>query len=166
MTQENLEEKLVVDYKPKHKVVEWLYRYGPAEMIGTTTAYIGFFSIQKLTDNDIAAAYAGTMGENIGYYGTMIVREITHDLKAAKKEGRKYGLFEVMKTASKLFIEFGPAEVLDSLIIRPASMGFGSKLLGKGVGVLVGKVAADISFYIPTIFSYELRKYFSKDKKD
>lgn len=144
------------------KMREWLRRYGPAEIIGTVTAYISFFIVQDATDSNVAAAYAGTMGENIGFYGTMIAREVAGDMKIARREGRRYSVRDAMKTAGKLITEFGHAETLDSLVIRPTTMGFGSRYLGRGVGVVAGKIAADVSFYVPTVISYELRKRFLK----
>lgn len=138
------------------KMKEWLYRYSPAEIIGTATAYASFFLVQDATDSNIAAAYAGTMGENIGFYATMIVREMVDDIKNARREGRHYGFRNSMATAGKLITEFGPAETLDSLIIRPVAMGLGSRYLGREIGIAAGKIAADVSFYIPTVISYEL----------
>lgn len=37
-------------------------------------------------------------------------------------------------------------------------MGIGSRVLGREAGVLAGKLAADVTFYIPAILSYEARK--------
>ncbi|MBI5066432.1 hypothetical protein HZA97_09445 [Candidatus Woesearchaeota archaeon] len=142
------------------KIKEWLTRYGLAEIIGTIFAYAGFFLVQILTNNIIVSAYAGAIGENIGFYGTILIREVINDLKITGMKRKKYGLIESLKTATKLCTEFGPAEILDSLVIRPASMGFGANLLGRKIGVMVGKLIADIIFYIPTIVSYELRKHF------
>ena len=53
--------------------------------------------------------------------------------------------------------EFGLAEILDSLIIRPASTWFAASVLGDGFGVLVGKLAADVIFYAQAIVAYERR---------
>ncbi len=141
-----------------NKIKEWLNRYGFAEIIGTASAYAGFFLVQSLTNNIILSAYAAAMGENIGFYGTILAREVISDIKRTRGKEKKYGLIESLKIATKLCTEFGPAEILDSLIIRPVSMGFGANLLGGKIGVIAGKLLADIIFYIPTIVSYELRK--------
>ncbi|MBI2146419.1 hypothetical protein HYU22_03700 [Candidatus Woesearchaeota archaeon] len=164
MNPESLERKIENAPTPglPARVKEWLRRYGLAEVIGTAAAYACFFLGQELTDNDIIAAYAGTMGENLGFYGTMVVREVNAGVKKARVDGKSYGLVDALKTASKLAAEFGPAEVLDSLVVRPTTMGFGSRIFGKELGVGIGKAAADVSFYVPTIISYELEKYFSR----
>ncbi len=140
------------------KIKEWTYRYGPAEVLGTFAAYASFFIAQGATNNIVIASYAGAVGENIGFYGTMIIRELINDSLAAKKQGRQHEISGTVKTTGKLVTEFGFAEALDSLVVRPATMGFGSKILGSGFGVGAGKLLADIIFYIPTIISYEVRK--------
>jgi hypothetical protein len=57
-----------------------------------------------------------------------------------------------------LALEFGPAEALDSLLLRPALMYAGVSMIPSltAVGIVFGQVAADIVFYAPTIVSYEL----------
>lgn len=140
------------------KVKEWIYRYGPAEVVATLAAYASFFVVQDATDNRIAAAYAGSIGEGIAFYGAMLFQETVRDIRLARHEGRSYGVIDAVKTAGKLAAEFGPAEALDSFLIRPATMGFASKWLGRQAGIAAGKMAADVAFYIPTIISYELRK--------
>jgi hypothetical protein len=37
-------------------------------------------------------------------------------------------------------------------------MGVATHYLGRGWGVTVGKLLADISFYVPVILTYELRR--------
>ena len=47
-----------------------------------------------------------------------------------------------------LLAEFGPAELLDSLLIRPAALFLGVLLLPDPVwGLLAGKIVADLVFY-------------------
>lgn len=54
-------------------------------------------------------------------------------------------------------VEFGPAEILDTVLIRPAAMYLASWATGNVVvGVLIGKVAADVIFYGLAITSYEM----------
>jgi hypothetical protein len=54
-------------------------------------------------------------------------------------------------------MEFGPSGLLDTLLIRPACMGLGIRLLGPVRGLVLGKLAADVLFYVPVIFMYERR---------
>lgn len=53
-------------------------------------------------------------------------------------------------------VEFGPAEAIDSIVIRPIALYLGPFVLGNvAVGWVVGSIAADIAFYVMAIFSYE-----------
>ena len=46
-------------------------------------------------------------------------------------------------------VEFGPAEVIDSVIIRPIALYAGPFILGNvAVGWVVGSILADIAFYV------------------
>jgi len=130
-------------------------RYGLAEVAGTVTAISGALIAHKLTDNEIISAYSGAIGENVGYYGTILIRDFRQDREKSISEKGEYGLSDAMKTTRNLFLEFGLAECLDTLIVRPASMGLGTKILGQGIGTLAGKLLADVSFYFPTILLKE-----------
>ena len=146
------------------KAKEWIRRYGPAEIIGSVMAVAGAFVAPEIVNpqsswaRDVAVAYGGTIGENLGFYGTIITLELRSDRRKLIEQGTLYGLRAVARTAWNLLMEFGPAEILDSLIIRPLAMGIGASLLGRGPGVLAGKIVADVAFYILSIASYEIRK--------
>jgi hypothetical protein len=131
----------------RRKPLEWIARYGPAEVVGTVCAWAGSWIVYRLTRSEVAAAYGAAMGENCGFYGVMILREHRRD-RAANRT--------LVQTMSRLLLEFGPAELLDSFLIRPAAMGIATHALGRGVGVIVGKLIADVTFYLPVIVSYEL----------
>jgi hypothetical protein len=106
------------------------------------------------TKNRVAAAYAGTIGENIGYYGFIIARDLARSLRKHRAAGKA-----LSRTTRNLLLEFGLSELLDSLLVRPFCM-FAFPLLLKDyvIGIIAGKLAADVIFYIPTIIAYELHK--------
>jgi hypothetical protein len=149
----------VVERRPLR---DWLARYGPAEVAGTGGALLGAYLAHALTGSEIAAAYGGTIGENLGFYGVMITREVRADYRRHRGEGRAYGARQWLQTASHLVLEFGFAELLDSALIRPLAMATGTYYLGRGLGVPAGKLLADVIFYVPVIFSYELRRRFQR----
>ena len=136
----------------------WLRRYGPAEVTGIATALLGSYGIHALTGNEVAAAFGGALGETIGFYGVIVSREIRSDAAAARAAGLRYGPRAWLKTTTNLLMEFGGAEVLDSAVIRPVAMGFFTRLWGRALGIPVGKLAADVTFYVPVIFVYEWRR--------
>ena len=143
----------------RRKGAEWLERYGIAEVVGSCTAVAGAFAARALTGSEVAAAYGGALGENLGYYGIVIGREVLRDRRAAFDLGRRYGVVGAARTARNLAFEFGIAELLDSTVLRPLAMGLGARFFGTAVGVVVGKLAADVTFYLPVIGAYELRRY-------
>jgi hypothetical protein len=95
------------------------------------------------------AAITGTMAENVGFYGVMAVTEWRR--QGAGRPGRHR---RAARTAAALFAEFGPAEALDSLLVRPVCMYLGPFVAG-GIagGSLLGKLAADAVFYGVAIVS-------------
>ena len=144
------------------KGAEWLKRYGLAEVVGLCTAVLGSFAVRALTRNEIAAAYGGAIGENFGYYRIVIGREVVHDRRAAIALHGGYGMAGAWRTARNLALEFGVAEVLDSTLLRPFAMGLAVRFFGRALGIVVGKLAADLTFYLPVIGAYELRRHFAR----
>ena len=130
---------------PPRRAEAWLRRYAPPELLALLGALSGYLLLQKLTHNSAAAAYGAAVGDNLAYYGLLLVR----DLRA------RTGSVPVAIRA--LLVEFGPAEVLDSMVVRPACTAIASAALGPVAGVIVAKVVADLVFYAPVIATYELR---------
>lgn len=146
--------------KIKSKTFEWLRRYAPAEIIGTFTALLSA-SIAYYASNSYAlAAVAGTIGENIGYYGYIVVIEwIRHYRNHRHHNLPKRTIMVFSKTTRDILIEFGPAELLDSLLVRPLFMFIVPQLIGPyAVGIFVAKIAADLIFYSVAVVGYEARK--------
>ena len=140
------------------KLAQWVARYGPPEVIGTATAIAGSVIVHHLNGNEIAAAYGGAMGENLGFYGTLLLREFLRGRRAARAAGRPYRRAEFARSAAAILFEFGPAALLYSFIVRPLLMGVASHHFGQVKGVVLGKLASDVTFYLPVIASYEIRQ--------
>jgi hypothetical protein len=139
----------------QRKAAEWLRRYLPAEVFATLCAILG--GVLAGAGGPALAALVGTWGENLGYYGTMFTRE----LRARRARTGRLTPAAVLRTIRNLVLEFGGAELLDSLLIRPAAMFAAIRLSGNlALGIAIGKVAADLTFYLPTILAYELRQHF------
>ena len=143
--------------RTRFKLKSWLKRYGPSELFGTIAA-VGIAGVVKsLTGSTIAAAYAGTMAENVMFYGVMFLRETLRGAHEAGARGRAYGNADLFRVMHGMLLEFGAAEALDSLLLRPALMGLGIRFLGGPIGALIGKLAADLAFYGPVLTVYEWR---------
>ena len=126
-------------------------------------ALLGAALLRALTGSDVAAAYGGSLGENVGFYGVIVGREVWQDARAARDAGERYRLPHAIRTSANLLIEFGIAELLDSTLVRPLAMGLGMRYLGAAWGVLAGKIVADVFFYIPVITAYEWRKRLARE---
>jgi hypothetical protein len=139
------------------KLRNWLSRYGWPEVLGTVAAVGAATSAHSLTRSNLISAYAGTIAECIVFYGIIFLRETIRGAHQAGGRGARYGGGEVLRVLHGMMLEFGVAEALDSIVLRPLIMGQGMRLLGPGVGSLVGKLAADVVFYGPVLSMYEWR---------
>jgi hypothetical protein len=136
----------------ERRALTWLRRYGPAELIALLGALAGYVLLEAATASHVAAAYGAALGDNLGYYGFIVAREI-----GAKVVGRPHPVRGAVRVCRSLALEFGPAELLDSTIVRPACVAVATGAFGMALGVLVAKVAADLAFYVPVITSFELQ---------
>ena len=127
----------------------WVRRYLHAEAVSVLAALFLGSLAASLTDNNAAvAAIVAAWGETSAYYATMLFRE-----------RRAFPQQPLWQTLTNLTLEFGIAEVLDSVFIRPTLMYLAGQLLADvRPGILVGKLASDAVFYIPTIAAFELRQ--------
>jgi hypothetical protein len=139
------------------KLGEWLRRYGPAECGGIAGALVGSFLVRRVTGSAIAAAYGGAWGETLGYATVMLVRDVIAEQRVAHSSRGAFHVRDIGRVIGGLVAEFGPAGVLDSFVTRPLAMGLGVRTFGLGLGIIVGKIAADVLFYIPVIVIYEYR---------
>jgi hypothetical protein len=136
-------------------------RYAPAEILGIAGAFLASAAMRGVVDDAIVVAYAATVGEVVGFYGTMMVRRLldesaTPTLRAAIQA--PLDLHRTSATARELLVEFGPAEVLDTTFVRPLAIATAMSYLGWEWGVPVGKVVADAAFYAVAIASHELQR--------
>ncbi len=134
------------------RVREWIGRYLVAELAGLTTALLAALAVTSWDPDRLAiAAYASALGEGVGFYaGFLIVRYLREEIDGPPRR-------RIAVIVAAAVVEFGPAEIVDTALIRPAAMFLGSLATGNVIiGVLIGKVAADIVFYGLAITSYEV----------
>ena len=139
------------------KIREWARRYLPCEIAGTTCELGGAAIAYATTGSVAAAAVVATVGASGGYYAAAYWAAVRTAYRAQPSSSRlRSGLVANGRALRSIAIEFGPAEVVDSLIIRPLAFYFGPILFGGlAAGWIFAKLVADIGFYVLTIFSYE-----------
>jgi hypothetical protein len=131
----------------------WVGRYLPAESVALLAALAGGAVAWRLTANWEAAALASNWAETAAFYLVIVTREF---LSIVSTQGRLVALPVVLRN---LMVEFGPAEALDSLVTRPVFMDVAMRVTGEfAIGVVIGKLVSDDTFYVPTIVSYEFRR--------
>jgi ornithine decarboxylase len=130
---------------------EWVRRYLVAELTGVTGALAAAVLAAYWQGQLPVVAYAASVGETVGYYtGFLITRYVREQIPGPPRR-------RVAVILAAAVVEFGPAEIADTLLIRPAAMFGGSLVAGHVVvGVLIGKVVADVVFYAFAITSYEV----------
>jgi hypothetical protein len=144
----------------RRKLREWAGRYLPAELLGATGA-LGAAGVAHAGSGSLAsAAVAATVGESLGYYGCMAVREaVRHHAGHRQHATTRRLCLTGARTVQGLVLEFGPAELVDSVLARPFLTYAMLGLLGNlTAGVVAGKLAADLVFYCLAIAAYECRQ--------
>ena len=144
---------------PGHKLKEWTRRYLPAEVLGSCAAVTTAWMVQIVSGSPIGAAIAGSLGESLAYDGRIALRDLR---RYRSQQGRPAGLGPTgTRAAGDLLLEFGPAELVDSLLARPLFMYLMPMLTHNfPIGLIAGKLAADVVFYSLAICSYELKKQY------
>jgi hypothetical protein len=129
--------------QPRRGPLFWIVRYLPAEITGTGAMVIAGLLATLWTDAAPLIALAALLGEIAGFYAVLAVTIYLELVPVTRTRRRALG-----KTGVLLVAEFGAAEFLDTLLVRPAALMLGVWLFPDPLwGMLAGKVAADIVFY-------------------
>ena len=141
----------------RHKIFEWLRRYAPNEIAGWVGQLGAAAATYSLTGSYAAAVIAATIGASAGYYAAAYFNGVRWSYRA--QAGRSWPMRVLVANglaARSIAVEFGPAEAIDSITIRPIALYLGPMVVGNtAVGFVLGSIVADIAFYVMAIFSYE-----------
>ena len=141
----------------RNKLREWVRRYLPCEIAGTTCEFGGAGIAYLLTGSFAAAAIVATVGASLGYYAAAYGAAVRTTYREHSHLPRQQRALTANRLALRsIAVEFGPAEVIDSLIVRPLAFYLGPILFGGMVaGWIFAKLVADVGFYVLAICSYE-----------
>ena len=137
--------------------MEWVRRYLPNEIAGTVVEMGGAAVAYLATDSLAVAAVAASVGASVGYYAAAYVSafRLTYGAESGRPLAARVFFANLLALRSVL-VEFGLAELLDSIFVRPLAFYFGPQLFGNvAVGWTFGKLVSDVAFYAVAIFSYE-----------
>lgn len=126
-----------------HRITRVVKRYLPCEIAGAVTAVaVGSFTF-ALTASPVLGAIGATLGENLGYYAIAAITAWRRERPEASD-----ARVAVIRCVRSMVGEFGPAEIVDTLIARPLLMLAAAKLMDSAPAAwLVGKLLADVVFY-------------------
>jgi hypothetical protein len=103
-----------------NKLREWVRRYLPCEIAGTTCEFGGAGIAYLLTGSFAAAAIVETVGASLGYYAAAYGAAVRTTYREHAHLPRKQRALTANRLALRsIAVEFGPAEMMDSLIVRP-----------------------------------------------
>ncbi|GAA4374759.1 hypothetical protein [Hymenobacter koreensis] len=143
----------------KQKVREWLRRYLTAEILSLLATMAGAALALQLSGSRVTAALTGTWAGNVLYFGYLLLADALLARRVRQARGQDYTWRTFGQNLRALFVEFGVAELADSFLVRPALMYYLPLWLGNfSLGILLAKLLADVTFYVPAIISYELSK--------
>jgi hypothetical protein len=124
-------------------------RYGIAELAGTAAACTGVWVVHWLEGSAYTAGLSGSLCESAGYYAAIL----WIDARRRRRRGA------ILRSLGGLVVEFGPAEIVDTLLTRPLLMAAGPLITGHPIaGTLAGKAAADVLFYAVVVPCGRLRR--------
>jgi hypothetical protein len=135
----------------------WVARYLPCEIAGTVGELGGAAVVYAATGSLAAAAVAATIGASAGYYAAAYVTALrwSYSGQSQRRFVSRVVVANLLALRS-VAIEFGPAELIDSIAVRPLSFYFGPQLFGNVIaGWIFAKLVSDVAFYACAIFSYE-----------
>ena len=141
----------------RQKLMEWVRRYLPCEIAGTVGELGGAAVAYLLTGSMAAAAITATVGASAGYYAAAYTSAVrwAYGEHCARRLGPRIVIANMFALRS-VAIEFGPAEVIDSIAIRPLAYYLGPVMFDNVVvGWIFGKLVSDIGFYVLAVVSYE-----------
>jgi len=161
-----LSKQLGFKSRVKNKFKAWGKRFLLAEFCGTSLAIIAAYLARHFFHSTVIAAYAGAAGDTVGFYTPIIIQDAIALRKNLKVKNEKFSGIAILHLVKSMLLEFGPAEVIDSFFLRPFFMYYFPVLIHNyPIGILVGKLAGDITFYIPVTMSNRLRAIFKKHQR-
>jgi hypothetical protein len=139
------------------KLREWVRRYLPCEIAGTVGELGGAAVAYLATGSLAAAAISATIGASTGYYAAAYASALRWSYRVQdRRRWPSRVLVSNVLALRSVAVEFGPAELIDSVALRPVAFYVGPLIFHNTIaGWVFGKLVSDVAFYLFAIFSYE-----------
>jgi hypothetical protein len=143
--------------KTRTRLREWVRRYLPCEIAGTVGELGGAAVAYLATGSLAAAAITATIGASAGYYAAAYVSALRWSyVDNVHRRWSSRVLVSNLLALRSVAVEFGPAELIDGVAVRPFAFYVGPLIFDNtAVGWIFGKLVSDLAFYLCAIFSYE-----------
>jgi hypothetical protein len=132
------------------RLTRWWKRYGWSEVVSSVAALVGALGTLRAGGGIAAAAVAGTVTEIVWFYASLAVRDLRYEARERRSAGRPFDFAAIRDVLRNLTREVDAADAVD-LVFRPLCIGAGIALFGGALGVLAGKLSADLLFYGPIL---------------
>lgn len=133
------------------RVAEWRRRYGWSEAMAAGVAVLVALAALNAGASVPIAAIAATLAEAIWFYGTLTWRDLRRERQEAAANDASLPPKRADTLWRDLALEFGVAEAVDSLLLRPICYTAGLYWFGVAPGILAGKLIADLLFWGPVL---------------
>ena len=141
----------------KSNFKEWFNRYKYAELASTSAALTT--SLFSKIYSGITIAYLITFAEYLAFYSAILISSYKKLNAKNKLLNQETSFKDFLLLLKNLVLEFGYPAFLDFLIVRPFCMYWMPILCGNYfLGIIFGKISADLCFYFFTIVNYEIIK--------
>lgn len=143
----------------KQNFKRWLKKYLLAEIIGTITAVSAASITHFFSHNLILSAYTGSIGEAIGFYSTIIIQNVLLKKQKNRVNNAFFTVIDFSKIIATIILEFGPAGLIDGLLVRPFFLFLFPIILNDfTLGIFMGKITGDFAFYFLVILSTKIKQ--------
>ena len=138
----------------RQRLAIWALRYMPAWALSSVATLLGVWVAHTLTQNVVVIVLTGAWAETVVYYATLL----WSDVRADRRAQAAYGLRGFGRTVLNLALEFGVAEAIDTLVVRPVLLLAAAQVIDDlTVALVLGVFVADLVFFVPAILMYEAR---------
>jgi hypothetical protein len=137
----------------------WLRRYLCAEVAALVSALLGVTLAGSLTTDTFILVAVTVYSSSAGYYGVIFVHRLIVDRRTQQSLDGHATRRAAISTVRALLLEFGSAELLDSLLFSPLLLYLCLRILpNPQLAVALSELASTLAFYATVIVAQGARR--------